>query len=251
VSARPSRQPSFVSLLPVRAGIAIVLALVLSLAPAARAGDTPDPIAPPGAPGHWLPSSPWVMEHWLPYDERELYRLIGSSRTEIVDHLASDRRTVAELARERGWAIGELASKLMATRRGISAAKRRKLRQRAIWTLTQGHLGQHMFRHSLHTNSLPKAYPSIFGVEASKQFMRLRLSGLSPYRIANRHGISGRRVRARAATVLRRSARRGVARGEMSGHQANVLVARQVGQLRRWLRSGGKDWHMPGGINNR
>jgi hypothetical protein len=37
----------------------------------------------------------------------------------------------------------------------------------------------------------------------------------------------------------------------MSGHQANVLVARQVGQLRRWLRSGGNDWHMPGGINNR
>lgn len=228
-----------------------MVAVSLAVAAAApAAADTPDPIAPPGAPGHWLPSADWVMEHWLPYDERQLYRLLKISRAELVRHVSDDRRTVAQLARERGWKATDLAAKLVATRRGISPAKRRQLRRRALWTLTQGHLGQHMFAHSLHTNSLPAAYPRVFGVKRGEDFARLRLGGLSPYRIAARHGISQRRTRARAATVLRRSAHRGVARGDISGHQADVLVARQIEQLRRWLRSGGKHWHMPGGVNN-
>jgi hypothetical protein len=51
------------------------LAVLAAAAPgAAQAGPprSPDDLAPPDAPAHWLPPEPWVYNHWLPYDERRL-----------------------------------------------------------------------------------------------------------------------------------------------------------------------------------
>lgn len=229
-------------------GLAIAL-VAMQPVPAADAHDCPsappDAIAPPGAPHHWLPSSEWVTEHWLPYDERDLRRLLRTSRAEMERQLADDRRTMAELARARGWTVRALAARLVARRRGVSSATRERLRRRAVWTLTQGHLGQHMFFHSLHTRSLPEAYRWIFGVRREEDFVRQRDAGLSPLRIGARHGRAASVVRARAIAILRRSARRGVARREVSRRQARLLLSRQRRQLPRWLRSGGR-WHRAG-----
>ncbi|MDP9293388.1 MAG: hypothetical protein M3O90_03015, partial [Actinomycetota bacterium] len=54
-----------------------LVALALLAIPAAAQTQLPaksqtaslDSDAPPGAPPHWLPNEPWVMQHWLPYDE--------------------------------------------------------------------------------------------------------------------------------------------------------------------------------------
>jgi hypothetical protein len=58
------------------------------------------------------------------------------------------------------------------------------LESRALRTLTQGHLSQHMFFHSLRQNAIPDAAPAIFGTSTSQFRWRdadrsaLRLSGL-------------------------------------------------------------------------
>jgi hypothetical protein len=52
----------------------ILVALTAAAAPAAAQVQLPakpqtaslDSDAPAGAPPHWLPGEPWVMQHWLP-----------------------------------------------------------------------------------------------------------------------------------------------------------------------------------------
>src|SRR5215218_6386490 len=108
-----------------------VLALALALAPAAAAPARAqvalpakpqtaslDSDAPPGAPPHWLPGEPWVMQHWLPYDEQRLYDLLGADRGVIWRQLRDDTRNLAQLAEQRGWEPRELANELVAPWRG-------------------------------------------------------------------------------------------------------------------------------------
>src|SRR3954470_15724187 len=101
---------------------------------------SPDSDAPAHAPAHWLPPEPWVYNHWLPYDEQRLYRVLGISRNALWQQLRDDHRTLAQLAAEHGYpAPRRLAAELVATRR-VSAAKRAELQRRAVRTITQGHL---------------------------------------------------------------------------------------------------------------
>src|ERR1043165_4784064 len=62
-----------------------------------------DSEAPPNAPAHWLPPEAWVYNHWLPYDETRMYRLLGITRVGLWDQLRDDRRTLAQLAAHHGW----------------------------------------------------------------------------------------------------------------------------------------------------
>src|SRR3954466_2635681 len=79
---------------------------------------SPDSLAPKGAPAHWLPPEPWVYNHWLPFDERRLYRLLGHTREQLWQQLRDDRRTLAELAARRGWPQpSRLAAALVAPER--------------------------------------------------------------------------------------------------------------------------------------
>src|SRR5688500_13578112 len=130
-------------------------------APAKPQTQSPDSEAPPGSPPHWLPSEPWVMQHWLPYDERRLYALLTIDRGELWRLLRDDTRSVAQLATERGWEPRILARELVRPWRGRlrEPARLRLLEERALSTLTQGHLAQHMFFHSLHQDALPSHSP--------------------------------------------------------------------------------------------
>src|SRR5918992_956389 len=82
----------------------VAVALVALLAPAAAASAaSTDSEAPPTAPPHWLPPEAWVYNHWIPYDEGRLYRLLRITRSDLWQQLRDDRRNVAGLARRRGW----------------------------------------------------------------------------------------------------------------------------------------------------
>ena len=214
-----------------------VLAVVLCAGSAqAKVLRSPDSLAPPNAPAHWLPPEPWVYNHWLPYDEQRLYRLLRITRSDLWQQVRDDRRTVAQLAARRGWKDPRaLAAALVAPRRAaLGSAATARLEDRALRTLTQGHLAQHVFFHSLHQFSLPSAAPELFGV-TDAAFRRLRRSELSPLAIGRLHGRSPGYVEGQAIAVLRERVRAGVRGGAMSAAQAAILLRRQLTQLPRWL----------------
>src|SRR4051794_823087 len=171
----------------------VVAFLAIAAAPAAAQVQLPakpqiaslDSDAPPGAPPHWLPGERWVMQHWLPYDEARLYKLLGITRGDVWRGLRDDTRTPAQLAAARGWAAEDLARELVRPWNGTLRRPERLdlLRDRALRTLTQGHLSQHIFFHSLHQNAIPDAAPKIFGVGSREQFQLLRRGELSPVQI--------------------------------------------------------------------
>src|SRR4051812_17397691 len=70
-----------------------------------------DSMAPAGAPPHWLPADRWVMEHWIPFEESELYRLLGVSHYDVWRWLRDDTRNLAELAFRQGWDPAMLADR--------------------------------------------------------------------------------------------------------------------------------------------
>jgi Tol biopolymer transport system component len=195
-----------------------------------------DSDAPANAPAHWLPPEAWVYNHWLPYDETRLYRLLGITRVGLWEQLRDDRRTLAQLAARHGWPdAGRLAAALVAPQAGpVSPSRLATLQHRALRTITQGHLAQHVFFHSLHQFAIASEAPAIFGV-SDVEFRRLRRAELSPLAIARLHGRSPGQVQARAIAVLRERAQAGVRGGAMARAQADRLLRRQLSQLPRWL----------------
>lgn len=196
-----------------------------------------DADAPEDAPAYWLPHELWVTEHWLPYDEERLFRLLAATRTELWLYLRDDRRTLAAFARSRGWRAGRLADALIAPwREKVPAARLRLLRRRTLRTLTQGHLAQHMLFHSLHQQTLPLRAPRIFGTRTPGQFRRLRRAQLSPFQIAALNGRPSGLVYREVVAALRATARRGARARAMTARQANLLLGRQLRFVPRWLR---------------
>ncbi len=210
-------------------------------APVASAAGPPAPTssdteAPPGAPAHWLPPEDWVYNHWLPYDEGTLYSLLRVSRGAIWRHLRDDSTPLAQLAARHGWPDpGTLADALVAPRaHHVAASLLPALRSRALRTLTQGHLAQHVFFHSLHQFAIPSAAPEIFGVTDAR-FRTLRRGEQSPLEIGRLRGRSPASIQAASAAVLRERVRHGVRTGATSAQQGELLLRRQLSQLPRWL----------------
>ncbi len=197
---------------------------------------SPDSLAPKHAPAHWLPPEAWVYNHWLPYDEGRLYRVLHIGRDQLWQQLRDDHRTLAQLAARHGFpSPARLAAKLVAPRAGdVSPAMLRVLQERAQRTITQGHLAQHLFFHSLHQFAIPSAAPDIFGVTDAR-FRELRRSELSPLAIGRLHSRYPGQVQAMAIDVLRDRIRAGVQSGSMPAAQGRVLFRRQLSQLPRWL----------------
>jgi len=195
-----------------------------------------DSEAPTKAPAHWLPPEDWVYNHWLPYDEGRLYALIGVTRGEIWRQLRDDRHNLAQLAAKNGWPDPrKLASALVAPRgEDLTLTQGGELRQRALRTLTQGHLSQHLLFHSLHQFAIPSEAPAIFGV-TDATFRALRRAEQSPLEIGRLRGRSPSRIQALATGVLRERVRFGTDTGAMSARQGRVLLRRQISQLPRWL----------------
>src|SRR3954452_6936132 len=195
-----------------------------------------DSDAPANAPAHWLPPEAWVYNHWLPYDETRLYTLLGITRVGLWEQLRDDHRTLAQLAARHGWPDPRrLAAALTEAQAAtVGAARAKVLEERALRTITQGHLAQHLFFHSLHQFGIASEAPAIFGV-SDIEFRRLRRAELSPLAIARLHDRSPGEVEARAIAVLRERARTGVGGRETPKAQADRLLRRQISQLPRWL----------------
>jgi Tol biopolymer transport system component/plastocyanin len=195
-----------------------------------------DSDAPKDAPAHWLPPEAWVYNHWLPYDETRLYALLGITRLGLWEQLRDDHRTLARLAARHGWPDPRrLAAALVAPEaRTVGAARAKVLEDRALRTITQGHLAQHLFFHSLHQFGIASEAPAIFGV-SDIEFRRLRRAELSPLAIARLHGRSPGEVEALSIAVLRERARTGVRGHAIPPAQADRLLRRQISQLPRWL----------------
>jgi Tol biopolymer transport system component/plastocyanin len=217
--------------------LALLCVAVLAALPAVAAAKSNDSLAPPDAPPHWLPPEPWVYNHWIPYDEGRLYALLHITREQLWQQLRDDHRNVADLARRHGWRDPQrLAAALVAPWRGRVGPERLSvLRERALRTITQGHLAQHLFFHSLHQFAIPSAARQIFGVrDAAFRDIRRTLE-LSPLTIARLHGRSPARVEERSVAVLRDRVRAGVVGHAMTARQGRILLARQITQLPRWL----------------
>lgn len=198
----------------------VVLALT---APVASAADSH---APQGARIDWLPSDEWVMSSWLPYDEQRLFDLLDTSRAEL-DAYLDDHRGLGDLARARGHrSLRALAARLG----GRSAVRRR----RALDTLTQPHLANHVLFHVFHTPAIANASARVFGVRPAT-FRRLRIQGLSPARIGARGGRSRAQVTASLRALLRRRAAHGVRTGALPRAQADRLLAVQEAGLRAYV----------------
>jgi Tol biopolymer transport system component/plastocyanin len=195
-----------------------------------------DSEAPANAPAHWLPPEAWVYNHWLPYDETRLYALLGITRVGLWEQLRDDHRTLAQLAARHGWPDPrKLAAALTAPDAAkLDAPRAKAQRERALRTITQGHLAQHLFFHSLHQFGIASEAPAIFGV-TDVEFRRLRRAELSPLAIARLHGRSPGQVEALAIAVLRERARTGVRGHAIPAAQADRLLRRQLSQLPRWL----------------
>ncbi|HEX6621030.1 MAG TPA: hypothetical protein VF024_15295, partial [Solirubrobacteraceae bacterium] len=166
--------------------VAPLILAVLALVPAAAAAKSNDSLAPRDAPPHWLPPEAWVYNHWIPYDEGRLYALLHITREQLWQQLRDDHRNIAQLAARHGWRDpGRLADALVAPWRAhVSAARLAVLRGRAVRTITQGHLSQHLFFHSLHQFAIPSRAPQIFGLsDAAFRDVRRTLE-LSPLTIA-------------------------------------------------------------------
>ena len=214
----------------------ICVLVVLLAAPATAAAKSTDSEAPPDAPPHWLPPEAWVYNHWLPYDEGRLYELLRVDRGDIWRRLRDDRHNIAELARRRGWRDpAKLAAALVRPREPrLDPARVRELRRTALRTLTQGHLAQHVFFHSLHQFAIPSEAPAIFGV-TDAEFRRLRRGEQSPLEIGRLHGRSPARIEQLSAAALRDRVRAGVRSQAMTARQGRILLRRQLSQLPRWL----------------
>jgi hypothetical protein len=206
----------------------LAIAVLLVLPAAASAADSH---APHGARLDWLPSDEWVMSSWLPYDEARLYALVHTDRNEV-DAWLDDHRTLGQLARRHGWrSQRKLAHALVAPRlHAVRPAMRPVLERRALDTLTQAHMANHVIFHVFHTPAIADRARTVFGVTPAT-FRHLRDSGLSPTAIAKRGGRTAAGARTRLAAVLTARGQRAVRLGAMSPAQAKALYAEQMASL--------------------
>jgi hypothetical protein len=212
-----------------RIRLLLLVIAVLALVPAAA--QAADSHAPRGARLDWLPTSEWVMSSWLPYDEARLYALLDTDRAHV-DAWLDDHRSLGQLARRRGWTSQRaLAHALVAPRlKSVRQAMRPVLERRALDTLTQAHLSNHVIFHVFHTPAIADGARTVFGLRPVT-FRHLRDSGLSPARIAERGGRTRAGAQARLAKLLKARGHRAVRLGAMSAAQARALYAEQLAAL--------------------
>jgi hypothetical protein len=199
-----------------------------------------DSHAPPGAPINWLPPDDWVNEHWLPYNQNLLLRTLHMN-TEDVRHFflahATRRRIppLSRLVRARGLSVSGLARHLVqAGLPHASGEHRAELLKRARWTLTQGHLMQHMLFHPFHDRALFYASRRIFGVSPEELGRRVN-SGRSRRQIGHAHGRSDRQMVAAIKAVLRAEERKGVASHVTPRSEARAELSSQLRGINAFL----------------
>jgi hypothetical protein len=188
-----------------------------------------------GADADWLPNEEWVLEHWIPYDQGRLTRLLETDIAGLQEWMRGDR-PLAGLVRLRGFTPSRLARLLVAPWRGrVSDQQRLELQRRALETLTQGHLALHLFFHPTHSRSLNRLYAQLHGGHPAAH------AGHSLLEITRAQGRSARWLRRETLRLVRRSARRGVRLEATSREQARRWLRYQEPAALEWL-----EWR-PGG----
>lgn len=205
-------------------------ALALSLPAFGKDSD-----APKEAGDRWLPCEPWVMYHWVPFSERELYRATGIKHAEFKDWIRDDdRHNLGQLVRRHGKKPEAVVERLLRKqKRRISDAHYKELVRRSNALMTQGHLAQHVFFHYFHNPVLAENSRAIFGIRPG-DYHRARLRGWTPREIAARGGRTMKSAQRRAMRVMAQSQTEGVRRGETTRSQANYFLNYQRRWIKRW-----------------
>jgi hypothetical protein len=203
---------------------------------------TADTNAPAGAPGHWLPNDPWVMEHWLPFDAQRLLDLLHVDVKTVRQWLKTPGHTLAQLGAAHGYADKEkLLGDLLAPRQaGVDAATFRTLQDRTEQVLTQSHLAQHVLGHLFHDPQIPQHAQTIFGV-STKELRAYRKQGLTAAQIGAKGHRTPDQVKAAVMATLSASQADGVKRGATTQAQADAMLAAQRKALPKWLDRKPKD----------
>lgn len=184
-------------------------------------GPGPDSDAPPGATVDWLPNEDWVMQHWLPYTERDLWRVLRTNRFEIQNSLRV--RPLAGLARRKHMSTRKVLRRLMAPVRREYPSRYRLLYSRAQRTFTQRHLMQHMFFHPLHHPKLTQYITEALGIGWFK-ISQLRNQGNTLDEIAQMQGLDPRVFERGGVNTIRKATELGVRRGAIPRRQAKSYV---------------------------
>jgi hypothetical protein len=220
----------------------VTLAVAVLAAPATAASGPPDPDAPPGASGQWLPDEEWVMERWTPFDEARLYAALHTTRPGVERWLADSRgrRTLLELARRRGIGRAQLVRRLVAPSRGrVTRAQYAVLRARTNRIVTQSHLAQHMLFHTFHTWAVRDAARRRLGL-SEREWNHLRNKprgdgpGMSVVQIARRRHVPVKSLRSPVLRAVTRSNRRGMHRREMPPAQATAELVEERWKIEYW-----------------
>jgi hypothetical protein len=225
--------------------LAVVLALIAALAvsPAAHAGTgPPDSDAPRGAGPQWLPQEAWVMNRWLPFDERRLYVTLRTARPTVQHWLADSngRKSLVQLARRHGIGRRELVKRLVGKRRrGITRRQHRRLLRRTDRVVTQSHLSQHILFHTFHLWPVRVAVRHALGLSA-RQWRKLRgprrggRSGLTVMEIAKRRRVPVARLRRPVLRAVARAYRRGKRTGAISQRQVTRQMREHRWKIQYW-----------------
>jgi hypothetical protein len=178
------------------------------------------------------------MLHWLPYDEQALFQMLRVTRAQAEAWMSDDRHhTLAQLVRRRGLEPSATARRLVARWAGDQSARRRALlRERALRTLTQGHLSQHVFFHVFHQPEVGARADSVFGVTPMR-YLAMRRSGYTPGEIGRRGGRSRAQTARAIGRVWNATASRGARLRETPGVQATRFAGHQASVLGPYLDS--------------
>ena len=189
--------PWYQILVVARRPIAIAAAFLITAMAAAAPVRAQDPDAPPGASVRWLPCERWVMMHWIPFDERRLFGVLGITRDQAQAWMVDDvHHTFAQIARRRGLKPAGAARRLVDPwTRGRRPSERALLRERARRLLTNGHLSQHVFFHVFHHPDLGAHAERLYGLSPMR-YLALRRAGYAPAEIATVGGRSRSGARA-------------------------------------------------------
>jgi hypothetical protein len=210
--------------------IAMSVTLLLG-GPPAVAHDAP---MPPGLRHGLLPNERWVMQHWAPFDERELADALGVRTPQVEAFLYNDHHTLAQLAAARGVDFETLVSRLAAWTATAPAADRAVIEQRIRLTLVSGHLAQHMLFHVFHGEDLSPALKKAAKLPAPR-FATLRNDRWSYRRLILHAGGRPAAMRDRLVAQIRHRQQTGVDSGQTPRSQGDRLVARQLRRLPCWF----------------
>ncbi len=208
-----------------------------------------DSLAPPGAKRDWLPQEAWVMEHWLPYDEQQLFSTLGVSVTQVRAYFGGSKHpqvpTLAALAQSHGLDVAGLARRLLASwRPRVSQQTYAQLLDRTTRSLTQGHLMQHMLFHPFHDTAVFQASQRIFGV-GPQQLTADLAHGMTRRQVGHQNARTDQQMFSAAVAVLRSEQAIGVRRHLTPPAEARRELADQTAALSAWLDEGGASANNP------